>query len=400
MVKIFIAILSALLTVDSAVARNPLGAAAGGTFQGCAGGPSLTPGVWTNITPPVSGISSTYGTTHLAIDPSSHGVLYETVDTLGLWKSTNCGASWVLLGRPPAVFPSPSNGYTTPYLDSPIEVVVDPGDSTHLVATQGVRGTALGFWVSHNSGATWTMPTAFYKLSNSTTTNDVTQFAVDPTNFNHIILGSHSPWPGYSSSGIMETTDGGNSWAVHPPVSSWTPNTHAVNFLYNPASGQGNSNTWLVGDTGGDGMWRTADGGKTWTQVTTYNAVHAGGELFYTPSGTIFTGSTPYPIYSTDNGLTWSQVNKTGLSYFYYYAVVGDGTTLYTMPSNAQQGPAITGPYLVTPESTGTTSAWTGYQGGAQTFTNGPYQLLFDSTNGLMYSGNWNVGLWVLKVIP
>ena len=72
----------------------------------------------------------------------------------------------------------------------------------------------------------------------------------------------------------------------------------------------------------------------------------------------------------------------------------------YSGPSNAQQTPAITGPYLVTPEGTGTTSAWTGYQGSAQTFTNGPFQLLYDSTNGLMYSANWNAGLWVLKVIP
>jgi len=333
----------------------------------------LAPGVWTNITPPIPGLSSTYGTTNLAIDPSNHGVLYATADQNGLWKSTNCGASWVRLGKPPAVGASPSNRYTTPYLDSPIEVLVDPGDSAHLIATQGVRGTALGFWVSHNSGATWTTPTAFYNLSQTTATNDVTQFSVDPSNFNHIIVGSHSPWPGLPNSGI---------------------------FLYDIPSGQGNSKTWLVGDTVSAGMWRTADGGNTWTQVTTYEAVHAGGEVWYSTSGTIYTGSTPYPICSNDNGLTWRQVNSTGLNYFYYYAVVGDGTTLYTMPANAQQTPAVTGPYLVTPESTGATSAWTRYQGGAQTFTNGPFQLLYDSTNGLMYSGNWNAGLWVLKVVP
>jgi len=392
-------VLLCALAAGSTPARNPGKSTAGGTFQGCAGGPSLTPGVWTNITPPAPGFSSTYGTISLAIDPNNHGILYEVVDTGGLWKSTNCGASWTLLGTPPAVSASPSNRYTTPYLDSPIQIVIDPGDSTHLIATQGVRGTALGFWVSHNSGATWTMPTAFYKLATTTTTNDVTEFAVDPSNFNHIILGSHSPWPGYSSSGVMETKDGGNSWTTHPPVSSWTSNTHAINFLYDIPSSQGNSNTWLVGDTA-NGMWRTADGGRTWTEVTTYSAVHAGGQAWYSTAGVVYTGSTPYPIYSTDNGMTWHQVNKTGLSYFYYYAVVGDGTRLYTMPANAQQTPAIPGPYLVTPESTGTTSAWTGYQGGTQTFNNGPFQLTFDSTNGLLYSANWTAGLWVLKVIP
>jgi hypothetical protein len=360
--------------------------------------PALVPGVWTNITPPAPGLSSTYGTAEIEIDPNNHAVLYAAVDQNGLWKSTNYGSTWVQLGKPPAVAASPANNYTTPYLDSPIEVRIDPNDSTHLIATQGVRGTALGFWVSHNSGATWTMPTGFYTFA-ATTTEDVTQMAVDPSNFNHILVGSHSAWPGLHNAGIMETTDGGNTWVAHPPLSSWSSGSLALNFLYDIPSGQGNSNTWLVGDWVSDGMWRTTDGGKTFTQVTSYTAAHGGGSIWYASDGTIYAGSTPFPVYSKDNGLTWAQVHSTGLAYSYYYSVVGDGNTLYTMPSSPIIGGYLTGPFLVTSESTGTTSAWSAYQGSTQTFNNGPFVMRYDPTNGLMYSANWGNGLWVLKVI-
>jgi hypothetical protein len=360
--------------------------------------PALVPGVWTNITPPAPGLSSTYGIAEMEIDPNNHAVLYAAADVNGLWKSTNYGSTWVQLGKPPAVAASPANNYTTPFLDSPIEVRVDPLDSTHLIATQGVRGTALGFWVSHNSGATWTMPTGFYTFA-ATTTEDVTQLAVDPSNFNHILVVSHSPWPGLHNAGIMETTDGGNTWVAHPPISSWSSGSLALNFLYDIPSGQGNSNTWLVGDWVSDGMWRTTDGGKTFTQVTSYTAAHGGGSIWYASDGTIYAGSTPFPVYSKDNGLTWGQVHSTGLAYSYYYSVVGDGNTLYTMPSSPIIGGYVTGPFLVTSESTGTTSAWSAYQGSAQTFNNGPFVMRYDPTNGLMYSANWGNGLWVLKVI-
>jgi photosystem II stability/assembly factor-like uncharacterized protein len=352
--------------------------------------------VWTNITPPAPGFSSTYGTAGFAINPSNPNIIYACIDTLGLWKTPDRGTTWTRLGDYSNTY---NNGTTSTYLDSPIAVAVDPGNPNHIVATDGVRGQTLGFWVSQDGGNTWTMPAAFATLAASTTTRDVTQMAVDPSNFNHIIVVSHSPWQGLPNAGIMETKDGGATWVTHAPVSSWSSGTLAVNFLYDIPSGQGNSNTWLVGDWLSDGMWRTADGGNSWTQVTTYSAAHAGGLIFYASDGTIYSGSTPYPIYSTDNGLTWHQVNATGMPYSYYYAVVGDGTTLYTMQSSPIIGGYTTAPFVVTSESTGTTSAWSQYQGGTQTFNNGPFLMRYDAANGIMYSANWGAGFWALKVI-
>ena len=393
-----VALLCAALVSGTGAARSPRGYARPATGGACAGGPA-TSGTWVNISPPAPGIgSANYGIISLAIDPNNKAILYTVVDQQGMWRSTNCGSSWTLLGTPPAVFPTPGNSYTTPYLDSPIEVLVDPADSTHLVATQGVRGTALGFWVSHDSGNTWQMPVNFYTIA-GTTTNDVTELATDPSNWNHMILTGHSPWSGYSSSGVLETTDAGVTWTAHAPVGAWSSNTHFVAFLYDPATSQGNSQTWLVGDPTTAGFWKTTNSGTSWTQVSTFLPIHGGGnQVTYTASGTVFTGSAPYPIYSTDNGNTWAQVNSSGLDNFQYYYVGNDGTHLYAMPGNAVMGSTgHTDPYYVTPTSTGSSSAWTNYNGGAQTFINGPFQMYWDSANGLMYSAMWSAGLWVLK---
>jgi len=59
-------------------------------------------------------------------------------------------------------------------------------------------------------------------------------------------------------------------------------------------------------------------------------------------------------------------------------------------------GDNSTGPasYITSPESDGTT--WTDYS--AQKFTDGPYRMAFDPTNRIIYSANWNAGVWALKV--
>lgn len=388
----------ALTVITSADARNPRGGATG-VSSSCPTCPALTVGQWTNITPPVTGLPSPwFGFAELATDPSNHNTIYALADQLGLWKSTDRGGTWVRLGTPPAVVPSSGNAFTTPYLDSPIRVAVDPADSTHLVATQGVRGTSLGFWVSHNGGNTWTMPSSFFTLT-ATTTNDVTSLAIDPTNFNHILVGSHGIWNSSSFPGVMETTDGGTTWSTHLGDSSWPNGSYGLAFLFDPATSQGNSSTWLVG-TDGDGFWRTTNSGTSWTQVVVSvnnggtDAPHGGGQINYTPAGVLYGYGTPHPIRSTDNGQTWTSLSNIGT--FFYYGVWNDGVELYTQGSFASSGGSGIDPsqFLVSPVSNGTT--YTNFPSG-QTFLNGPYDMRWDSTNGILYSAQWVAGLWALK---
>jgi hypothetical protein len=354
--------------------------------------PALVPGVWTNITPPAPGFSSTYGTAFIEVSPVDPNVIYAQVDTQGLWKTTDRGSTWTKLGVPGTY---QAGSLTTSYIDEPITVKVDPGDANHIIATDGVRGATLGFWESHDGGNTWTMPQGFVNIA-KTATNDVTQMAVDPTNFKHILLSSHSPWANMSNAGIMESTDGGQTWVLHAPDPSWSVGSLGINFLYDPASGQGNSNTWIVA-TDGAGFWRTTNAGASWVKVADFNVTHGGAQLYYAKDGSVYSGAAQYPVRSHDNGVTWEAIQN-GLSYFYYYTVYGDGDTLYTQlantGTNAGQGLQ---PYMTAPEATG--GPWTPYQGGAQKFNDGPFMMHYDAVNQIMYSANWASGVWALKVI-
>jgi hypothetical protein len=70
--------------------------------------------------------------------------------------------------------------------------------------------------------------------------------------------------------------------------------------------------------------------------------------------------------------------------------VSGDGDNIYVGGFGENR------PFFVSPESDGVT--WTQYQGGAQKFSSQPFEMHYDSANGIMYSASWN-GLYALKVL-
>ncbi len=271
--------------------------------------------------------------------------------------------------------------------------MVDPCNSNHLYATQGVRGTTLGFWVSQDAGNTWVRPKGFNDVAKMTT-GDVTTIAVDPSDFRHILVGSHSWWPGLQNGGILESPDGGDTWIVHPPVSTWTGGSMGINFLYDPAKKIGDNKTWLV-TTDGTGFHRTTDSGATWTKVGTLNGFHGALSIYYTKDGVLYSGANQYPARSRDNGVTWELLSK--LPSAQYFGVQGDGKSFYASPSCACMGEPYNKPFFTSPESDGLT--WTPYQGGAQAFGNGPNGLRLNSTTRILYSANWDSGFWALRVV-
>src|SRR6478736_693588 len=361
--------------------------------------PALKVGVWTDITPPGLNLKccpgtggNGYGLPQFAIDASDPRKIIVCIDTMGLWKTNNGGTSWELMGKDD---PNHYTDDTTTYIDSPIAIKIDPNNSNHLYATQGVRGKALGFWVSTDGGANWTKPAGFKAIAKDTT-NDVTWLTVDPSDFKHVIVGSHAAWPGKSNAGFIESKDGGSTWVAHQPMPSWSGGSMGIHFLYSPKLGIGNSSTLLV-STDGDGFWKTTDDGANWKQVAKDISVpHGGNEIYYASNGWIYAGAAGWPARSHDNGDTWEHLKDNGIPSGTYYSVHGDGTTLYTSISytgdNAKGMPL---PYSVSPESDGKT--WTTMPGG-QTFTDGPFMQRFDSANNILYSANWDAGFLALKV--
>jgi MYXO-CTERM domain-containing protein len=252
-----------------------------------------------------------------------------------------------------------------------------------------VRGNTTGFWVSTDGGANFARPAGYRGAASAAGINadDVYDVAVDPTDFNHVLVSFHGAWAWGSAkygndAGVMESKDGGTTWIIHDPVAGWGAG-HAVKFLYDPALGIGNSQTWLLG-TQGDGFWRTTNSGGVWSKVSDNVIAHGGGTAYYASSKLLYVSGTT--MRSSDNGVTWTNVGPNST-----WCVYGDGTTLYTGKSfGANQ------PYYISLETDGAT--WKAQN--ATNFPDGPYEMAYDAVNGIMYSSNWSSGLWALKVGP
>jgi photosystem II stability/assembly factor-like uncharacterized protein len=350
--------------------------------------PALTQGRWVNITPPGLDLTSdAFGCSRIAMDPCRPYTLYVCVDQQGVYKTTDGGATWARLGTPPAM---PDYGTSVTYLDSPLDVKIDPNDPEHLYAVQGVRGSTLGFWESHDGGVNWTKPAGFVSGEQTTWTNDVYWMSVDPTDFRHVLLSFHSPWANSQDSGILETKDGGATFTTHFP-GGWGAGL-AVNFLYEPTLGIGDANTWLVGTQWAAGFYRTSDGGGSWQNVSAQPMMHGGTGVYYSKNGTLYSGADQQILRSSDNGVSWKLVGPSFSDG--YYKVIGDGTSLYAQEADTGGNSAGPQPYITSAESDGV--AWTAYND--QTFSDGPFDMAFDGADGIVYSSNWRDGVWALKV--
>lgn len=346
----------------------------------------IVPGRWRNITPTSIDLSR-HSCTDLKFDPSNPTTLYAFYGTGGgVWRSTNAGVSWLPIGD----LPKPN---------SLGRILVDPRDPLHLYATGSVDLGSWGFWVSRDGGQTWTMPQAFQAGAETTWNLDVYNIAADPSDFEHVLLTFHRGWPGLGdNSGVLETKDGGASFIVHrPPVGM--DHGQGIAFLFDPPTSQGNSRTWLVGAGYGSGIFRTQDAGKTWQKVAPLQQNHGGFDAHYSSQGFVYIGARDGIFRSTDNGATWHPTGVGGAgSGSWYYGVIGDGKRLYTSPAYVSQ--VYDAPFVVTPEGGPNEglAAWTTYN--EQTFSQGPWKMVFDAKNRVIYSAHWGGGAWALTVKP
>lgn len=359
-------------------------------------------GIWTEITPPGLGLlvhdfTNSFGVIWVEVNPNDNNIVYCCVDQKGLWRSNNGGAagSWSLVGGSAGSYSGGSDTGRT-FFDSPFSMRIPTNaQGTRWYLTCGVRGSNLGFWYSDDQGATWNCSSNFRAVA---PTYDVTCFDVDPFDWNHVIVASHSGWPGFSEgAGVLESFDGGINWTVHNPDASWHQgSTSGIHFLppYTALCTR-----WLHGinadNSLGGGMWLTTNSGTSWTRVSLNTAIHGGQSHYVAVDGKVYIGAYQYPLVSADNGSTWAQV--TGLPVHYYYGVWGDGTTLYSGLSSTGDngGYSPDQPMETSLETDGVT--WAPAAGDSVTHADGPYNMIYAKTKRRMYSSNWASGLWVLQ---
>lgn len=188
----------------------------------------------------------------VAIDPNDPNVIWagtgennqgcESYFGIGLLRSADGGTTW-----------EPRNGTGATSLDdlsSFADVVVDPRDSSRIVTGGRIRGctagssTSGGLFTSEDGGLTWTE-----RLANVA----VYEIAQDP-----VVLDTF--WAA-TAAGVYKSTDNAVTWALQTASGLPSGSTGRTELAVSPSD----SNVVYALFQSPTQLWRTTDGGATWT---------------------------------------------------------------------------------------------------------------------------------------
>jgi photosystem II stability/assembly factor-like uncharacterized protein len=238
-------------------------AGAVGAWQGADGSDRLTADVFASLT--VRNIGPTLVTGRvqdIEIDPKNPSVWYVASAFGGLWKTENRGISFEQK--------FPRSGQVESF--NLCCVVVDPKDSnivwlgTGENASQRSAHFGTGLYKSTDAGNTWT-------LAGLPDSEHIGKILVDPRNSNTVWVAVQGPlFSSGGERGLYKTIDGGKSWTRVLHVNDDTGISDIVFDTKNPeivfaGSYQRRRHVGqMIGGGPDGGIWKTVNGGKSWTK--------------------------------------------------------------------------------------------------------------------------------------
>ena len=337
-----------------------------------AGGAMLVVGQWDNITPPAINLTPGFqgfntGVNSFVIDPTNTATLYVGSCAQGIYKSTNCGASWMHI----------STGTNGASLDHGRNwtMAIDPVEPNVIYANSGYGDG--GLWKSTDGAVSWTqLFPANSVFAKAVSLNFVEFVALDPTDHRHLPVSSHADCVGEAAGPVClaESGDAGATWKMikaHPAM-SYEASGHAML----------DHDTWLYFQVFG-GIFLTQDAGKTWTRPYTVYADNQAGEVTRDKDGNYYVAS-PSGVVKSPNGLSWSLIPNSPRS----TSLAGDGTVLFTSIND----PNPAAPYST---SSGNFSTWKPYP--APQISKGSWLMRYDVDHHLLYSSNELAGFWRVR---
>jgi photosystem II stability/assembly factor-like uncharacterized protein len=197
----------------------------------------------------------------VAIDPKHPSVWYVAAAIGGLWKTENRGNTFT------PVFDT----YGSYSLGA---VTVDPHDSNIVWLATGENNNQRsvsfgdGVYKSTDGGVTWKR----MGLENS---EHIQNIVVDPRNSNVVYVTAIGPlWAPGGDRGLYKTTDGGQTWKAVLTISPDTGVTDMVmdpkkpDTIYAAALQRRRAVGQLIGGGPESGLFKTTNGGATWTKLT------------------------------------------------------------------------------------------------------------------------------------
>lgn len=196
----------------------------------------------------------------IAIDPNDESVWYVAVGSGGVWKTTNNGVSW-----------SPVFENYTSYSTGCISIDPNNSNTIWLGTGENVGGRHVGFgdgvYRSLDAGASWEN----MGLKNS---EHISRIIVHPNDPDKIWVAAQGPlWSKGGERGVFLSEDGGVTWQQTLGDAEWTGATDLVIDPRNPDRLY--AATWqrhrtvaaYLGGGPETALYRSEDGGKTWTKM-------------------------------------------------------------------------------------------------------------------------------------
>lgn len=197
-----------------------------------------------------------------AVNPNNFSEYFVASASGGVWKTVNAGTTYE------PVFDG-EGSYSIGC------VTLDP-QNTHVVwvgtgENNNQRSVAYGDGVykSEDGGATWKN----MGLKNS---EHIGKIIVDPTNSNIVYVAAIGPlWKEGGERGVYKTEDGGKTWTQvlkiddHTGVNDMVMDPRQPEVLYAAAFQRRRHDYAYISGGPGSGMYKTTDGGKTWSKIDT-----------------------------------------------------------------------------------------------------------------------------------
>jgi photosystem II stability/assembly factor-like uncharacterized protein len=255
-------------------------------------------------------------------------IFYVASASGGVWKTINGGTTWEPIFDHQT---SASIGDIAVAPSNPDILWVGTGEANN----QRSSSWGDGVYKSENGGRTWTN----MGLRKS---EHIGRVIVNPVNPEIVFVAAAGPlWGAGGDRGLFRTTDGGRTWKNVKNIDTHTGFTDVIFDPTNPnviyaASFQRERRPYsYVGGGPGSGLWKSIDGGDTWTKLTeglptgdvgrigldvsrsNPNIVYATIETKVTGTGAS-TGNTEGSVYRSDDyGASWQKMGK-GFSYPWY----------------------------------------------------------------------------------
>jgi len=182
----------------------------------------------------------------------------------GVWKTTDYGETWAPLTDGAGFKSTAIGAIEVPDADTSVVYVGTGSESIRANVTTG-----RGLYKSTDAGESW----AFMGLENAGQIGDV---VAHPENANRVFAAALGhPFGKNEQRGVFRSVDGGETWEK---VLYASDSTGAVDLALHPEKPnvmyatmwRAERNPWTIisGNDGGDGLYKSTDGGDTWTKLS------------------------------------------------------------------------------------------------------------------------------------